>query len=428
MNAEHFMDTAASAFVPYQLQVQRTIGGAPVEDLLRASGVRALPARLAYLVNSETGTPFAPFLEYVAQTALTRSQLRPRLSKSLQTVEAYAGDLSDFFGYLDAAERKWEEADEIDAYAYIDSMIEHPSPATGRPYANETIRRRISSLKSFYEWAGTRGRVRSNLKLVDPSESLHARRYEGGPGNVEKPAVPPADREVRPIPPAELQSLMNALGPDTSLRELSEPQDRVSVRNRLMAECAYHIGLRRAEVVGLQAAQIMKLTPQAGSPYSMHPIEVFGKGAKWRTVNIPAWLAIGLQRYYIGPRAAELKETSDHGYLFVAHSAARPGLPLSDKHFDDLFAAACMRAGLHNASNRDLAKYTVHHLRHNFALATYFSRKANGDQEPWLYIQAMLGHAYVETTLRIYLRAAKALESTYSDYFNKALQELIGNA
>lgn len=424
------MEANDSPFIPYRLELRRTVGGASVEALLRSAQVRPLPAKFVYLVHGATGLPFQPFLEYAAQTMLTRSQAKPALSKSLLTVDAYASDLCDYFSFLDAEKLRWEEADEVDAYAYIDSMIEHPSPVTGEPYKDETIRRRLSSLRSYYSWAQTRGRARTNLKLVDPGECLKARRYEGGPGDAKGPSPAAADRKVRPIPPAELQILMQSLGPQMEPRGQGDtgPQAATARRNRLFGECAYHIGLRRAEIAALQARHIMGLSVDAASPYVLHPVEVFGKGAKWRTVNIPAWLLDALQRYHDVHRAPAVAGQPTHDHLFVSHSASRCGRPLSAKHLDDIFANACLRAGLSHSANPELARYKLHHLRHNFALATYFSRKANGDAEPWLYIQAMLGHEYLETTLRIYLRAAKALESTYADYFSKALKEMVANA
>lgn len=424
------MTETDATYRPYDLQIRRTVKAADVEALLRATSVRPLAAGIAYLINAQTGEPFAPYLEYVVQTAMTRSQTKPGLSKSRLTIEAYASDLCDFFNFLDAVQRCWHEVDEVDAYHYIDTMIEHPSPATGKPFADETIRRRMSSVRRFYKWARSRGVSKTNLELVDPGDCLRARRYLGGPGDAIAPTAPAADREVRPIPPAELQALMLAHGPDIALGPASDIGEMVphAIRNRLMAECAYHIGLRRAEVVGLQAEQVQNLSLDSSSPYLMHPIRVFGKGAKWRTVNVPTWLLIGLQRYYNGPRAEAVKNNQEHGYIFVAHSAARSGKPLSEKYFDDVFADACLKAGLHHPADPSIAKYTVHHLRHNYALSTYFARKASGDPEPWLYIQAMLGHAFVETTLRIYLRAAKALEGVYSDYFDAALKEMVRNA
>lgn len=424
------MEVPAAAHRPYDLQLRRTVAGAAVEDLLREARVQPLAAGISYLVNGPTGQPFEPFLEFVAATALTRSQTKPSLTKSRLTVEAYASDLCDFFAFLDAAKRRWEEADEVDAYCYIDTMVEHPSPATGKPYADETIRRRLSSVRSFYRWARSKGVSRTNLELVDAGECLRARRYQGGPGDAVPPIAPAADREVRPFPPAELQALLLALGPNIALDPDPDlgVMSPTAIRNRLMAECSYHSGIRRTEVVELQAAQILQCSPDTSSPYLMLPIRVFGKGAKWRTVNMPAWLVLALQRYHAGPRAAALGDNVDHGFLFVAHSAARSGDRLSAKYFDDVFAAACIKAGLHHPADPAIGKYTVHHLRHNFALATYFSRKKNGDPEPWIYIQAMLGHEYLETTLRIYLRAAKALEGIYADYFDKAFREMVNNA
>ena len=61
--------------------------------------------------------------------------------------------------------------------------------------------------------------------------------------------------------------------------------------------------------------------------------------------------------------------------------------------------------------------FVVHDLRHTYAVWTYYILKENGEAEPWLYIQAQLGHEDLSTTQDTYLKATGDFEASVSDLY-----------
>lgn len=437
-----------SSFQPYRMRIQRAASPSDVQKCLGVHHGPMLPEGTHFLVSETTGTPFFPLIQILMERAPNR--FRAKLSVSPRTAEAFASDLADYFAFLDFAKVTWNEIDEATLLQYVDSMIEEPSPTTSEPYADETIRRRISSVRKLYKWAQPRGMTKHNVLGLDLRTELKTRRYSYGAqteGNgAHVPCAPSPDREVRPIPPDEIARIFARLGTLPSTNTVQDARatpsapaklEERSCRNRLMAECAFQVGLRRQEVVDLELPHIMQIGVDAAAPFILHPVRVFGKGAKWRTVNIPSWLIDALQIYARGERAAVVGcANRSHTKLFVSLSSNPKfrGQPLTAKSLDDIFAAAVIAEGLTRTVKRadaegksirkEVAKHVFHDLRHNFAILTYYTRKANGDAEPWLYIQAMLGHALLQTTIRIYLRLVKAYESKYSDYLTRKIMDI----
>ncbi|WP_169380665.1 tyrosine-type recombinase/integrase [Thermomonas fusca] len=261
-------------FKPYRLEIQRA---APPEHVVAdfpSINVAQLPAGTNFLVSSATSLPFEPFLEFLADKAFTRSSRHLRLHKSIKTVEAWTSDLRDFFAFLDAMKIVWQDANEDILLAYLDTMIEQPSPATGMAYADKTIIRRLSTIKSFFTWAHLNGQTRSSLAEVEEARELEARRMNPQLQPKGMPRPPPLDRKVRPIPMGELRQIFDCIGPplvhggkiiDASRRDLNHAE----VRNRMIAECGFQAGLRRAEPLALEVGNILQTRTSGRSLSSM---------------------------------------------------------------------------------------------------------------------------------------------------------------
>jgi site-specific recombinase XerD len=420
-------------FKPYRLEIQRA---APPEYVVAAFpniDVPTLPAGTNFLVSSATNLPFEPFLEFLADRAFTRSPRQLRLHKSIRTVEAWTSDLRDFFAFLDAMKVTWQDVNEDVLLAYLDTMIEQPSPATGMAYADKTIIRRLSTIKSFYTWAHLNGRTRTSLAEVEEARELEARRINPKLQPKGMPKPPPLDSKVRPIPMGELRQIFDCIGPplvqggkifDASRRDLNHAQ----VRNRMIAECGFQAGLRRAEPLALEVDNILQTRTSGRSLSSMAAVDVYGKGAKTRKVNFPVWLLLAIKEYISIIRPIYMDSKNDHGYVFVNHTNTKQsGLPLDPKQVNEFFRAACHAVGATEVDMRGkvMPAHTFHDLRHNFVLYTYFVRKAQGDAEPWIYIQSMLGHAFLETTIKTYMRLVKAMEADQTDPFFVELMKLV---
>lgn len=166
------------------------------------------------------------------------------------------------------------------------------------------------------------------------------------------------------------------------------------------------------------------------------------KGSKPRTVDLPVWLVSELLAYIDGERAASLKQGSirrqrSHKGLFVnpLHSSGAIGVHTSKRSLQEEFEKGVRNAGLvvtvakmdpdtGDMYFREMPKFSCHDLRHTYAVWTYYARRRNGDSEPWLYIQAKLGHESVNTTMKIYLRVMKEFEAKISDGVMSAFQRI----
>src|SRR5258707_14603956 len=118
----------------------------------------------------------------VAQNPITRAFLEPMAKehKTRSTIENYSRDLNDFLSaFLDISFSELLEADESRIADYVDwlwkreakqragqqrdrSKIPHTS---GSKLAPATIRRSISTLRSFYRW---RIRLRHRRDIINP--------------------------------------------------------------------------------------------------------------------------------------------------------------------------------------------------------------------------------------------------------------------
>lgn len=188
----------------------------------------------------------------------------------------------------------------------------------GHDWAPETRKSVRSSLCSFYGWAESTGRIPD-----DPARRLP---------RVSTPAGKPK--------PAPTDVVAAALS-------------RAEPREALMVMLAAYAGLRRAEVAGLHADDILEDT-----------LRVKGKGGKVREVPMHPLLA-----EVLAGRTGFIFPGNDHGHL----SPDRVGRILS---------------GLLGLG------WTAHTLRHRFATRAYAADR------DLLSVQQLLGHASVATTQR----------------------------
>ena len=205
-------------------------------------------------------------------------------------------------------------------------------------WAPATRKMARNSLRSFYRWARTTGRIRR-----DPAAEL--------------PAVTPPRAKPKPVPEKVLEC---------ALRTATD-------RDRLILLLGAYAGLRRGEVAALRWDSIT----EAGH------IHVDGKGGHWRVVPLHPVLAEALaqerRRRDIGGFGT--------GYRYIAgvngpwvFPGQAPGQPMS--------AGAVGRI----AANLLGGEWHSHTLRHRFATAFH---RVNPDMRA---LQQLLGHAKLETT------------------------------
>jgi site-specific recombinase XerD len=259
-----------------------------------------------------------------AHAAAARFLDSPALSDA--TRRAYRSDVEEFCRWL---ERRGTKLDDVDVRTLVDYAALLGAARPGRrpaKLAPSTIGRKLAAVRAFL-------------------------RHALGPSRV--PAAALAPRHARRLPDAP-----KAADVDAMLAGL-EGEGALALRNRALVELVYSAGLRSAEAVGLDLADV---------DFEQELVHVRrGKGAKDRVVPLGEEAAHWLARY--------LRE-------------ARP--QLANRAHDALFLSARGRR-LDTSTLRRLVPHP-HRLRHAFATHLL---EGGADLRT---IQELLGHGSLSTT------------------------------
>jgi integrase/recombinase XerC len=216
-----------------------------------------------------------------------------------------------------------------------------------------SIQRRLSAVRSFYEF----------LLREQPVEAARGRRAGRGERVLANPAL-----EVRA--PKAGRHLPRTLDADQMARLLEIPAGgALTARDRALMELLYSSGLRLAELVALDLADL---------DLKDRTVRVLGKGRKSRIVPVGR-LALAALRAWLRERAPLVP--ADETALFVARAGRRLG------------ARAIQRRVAYWARRQGLAVHVHPHLfRHSFASHLL---ESGGDLRG---VQELLGHADISTT------------------------------
>ena len=265
--------------------------------------------------------------------AIDRFLAAPSLAAS--TRKAYGGDLRDFGDWIDS---RGVGVDDIDVRVLAEYAAELGRARRG--LAPATIARRLAAVRSFLRFTLGPTRV--------PDASLGPRRPQ------RLPEAPKQD---------EIEAIVDAIGGDGAL----------CLRNRALVELVYSAGLRSAEAVALDLADV---------DFEQEHVRVLGKGGKERVVPLGEEAAHHLARY--------LRD-------------ARPELARGAN--DAVFLSARGRR-LDTSTLRRLLPHP-HRLRHSFATHLL---EGGADLRT---IQELLGHSSLSTT-QVYSHVdAKRLRKVY---------------
>jgi site-specific recombinase XerD len=252
------------------------------------------------------------------EAAIDRFLASPSLAES--TRRAYAADLRRFGGWL---EQRGTNVEEIDVRVLVDYASELGRARNG--LAPATIARNLAAVRSFLRFTLGPTRV--------PDASLGPRRPQ---------RLPEAPKRE------EIESIVDSLDADGPL----------GLRNHALVELVYSAGLRSAEAVGLDLADV---------DFEQEHVRVRGKGGKERVVPLGEEAAHVVARY--------LRE-------------ARPELARGAN--DALFLSTRGRR-LDTSTLRRLLPHP-HRLRHSFATHLL---EGGADLRT---IQELLGHSSLSTT------------------------------
>lgn len=265
------------------------------------------------------------------------SYLRYELNRSEHTVNAYVSDLLDFSKSLHVPRGEMNPADvETDD---IRSWIAERTASGLSPFS---IRRGIQSLKAFYKFLMRRGIVSH-----DPTAGI----------------VPA--RAPKPLPYAI---------PDQSMDEyfsLPKASSLKSIRNRLIVEMLYGLGLRRAEIVSVNDSDV---------DFSQKTIRIHGKRRKIRILPLPSKLADNIREYMRLRSDNTLRDPSD---------PLRPLFSIKGKRISPALVYSIITSELKDLG---VKKTNPHILRHSFA-TTMLNHGADMNS-----LKEMLGHSSLSST------------------------------
>jgi integrase/recombinase XerC len=427
----------------FSIQIARPVSR---EAAIKA-GCGVLPAGFPFLIDCRTGQIEHEPTVFLRKRCLGGGSYE-HLVVSVRTALCRAYDLKDFVEYLRATKTAYTAVSADVLYGYAATMAGKISLHTGEQYSHLTITRRVWTAIEFCCWLGRQEAI--SFSQMDGIERLrrgraslarnHKTRFSGGTS----PTLLPTQfkqHEPRILDDGEARRLLRALaGKEEASNKNADSNvvaHAIGRRNLLMAKVALSAGLRREEVCLLERGKIEGVVIETQNR-ALHPIVVsYTKNNSPRKVLMPSSLIKELQEFCRTERAA----------ICGAHCKGRCGMtgalfpstgrmssercaPMCPQNLGLIVRNAAMKAGIvrtvypakssQRARKEVVADVSVHDLRHSYAVWTYLILRSQGDTNPWLYVQAQLGHRSSETTINTYLRMARIFENaiaqTIADY------------
>jgi len=265
------------------------------------------------------------------------------------TIKSYSDDISQFIEYLSV-----NSIDDITSITYRDvryyySHLSNYKTNQGRGYKAQSIMRKISSLRTFYQYL-----LRKELLESNPFALLE-----------------PPKKEVK-LPKFlyfnELEKIISSIDRTTVL----------GLRDYMIFELFYATGVRVGEIVNIKVSDI---------DFSNQMIRVFGKGSKERLVPINSVCKQVINEYIEESRPSLLKGESD--YLLLNNR----GKSLTTRGIRYILDQVVLKSGVNIG-------ISPHMLRHTFATHLL------DEGADLRVVQELLGHERLETT-QIYTHVTK---------------------
>lgn len=289
------------------------------------------------------------------------NHLRYELNRSPLTVRAYETDIQQFQQWL-----KPDAPDEVDFSLASSGDIRAWLSRLAKDGDNHrTIRRKIISLRSLYKWM-----MKSGLISSSPVQTI------------------PLPKIPKPLPDIVKPDEIEAAITETTNEDNESPNGKLA---QLVIEMLYSLGIRRAELVGINDSDIS---------FSSGEIKITGKRSKQRVVPVPLKLLQKIKEWQEIRDEEYSKPSSNiitHNDIIV-HSdnipvakgdKNRPLFMVKGKRITPEQVYYIVRKSLQGSSAK---KKSPHALRHSFA-----SVMLNGGAEIDT-VREFLGHASLATT------------------------------
>ena len=229
---------------------------------------------------------------------------------SNHTVTAYKNDLHSFFEFC-KEEYETENLKDVH-YSQIRSWI---VKLVDEGISNNSINRKISSLKSFYKFLQKTNQITTNPLVKHKSLKV-----------AKKVQVPFTSKEINEV-----------------IDGLDVESDFKSIRNKLIVELFYSTGMRRAELINLKLNAIN---------FQSKTIKVLGKRNKERLIPLIPSVIKTIEEYI----SFKNKITTDTDYLFVTEKGKKIYETLVYRVINNYFSIVSKKV-----------KKSPHILRHSFA-------------------------------------------------------------
>lgn len=278
------------------------------------------------------------------------------------TVENYLSDIEHFKSFIvneKFGDSLLIERERVFGY-YLNTLTN---------YKKSSIKRKISSLKSFYNYL-----YKEKLIKTNPTELI----------------TPPKKEERLPniIDEKEIEAIYKSINTDSPLGK----------RNYLIFDMLYSLGLRASELCNLRVNEI---------DLSRRVIKILGKGSKERIVILHEELVKELSNYITFTRPRLLAKSDVITDLLIINYK---GTPLTTRGLRVILNKLIKDAG-------EYIHIHPHMLRHSFATALL----NNGAD--LRVVQELLGHSHLKTT-QIYTHlSTEKLQKTYNKYHPRARNE-----
>lgn len=254
--------------------------------------------------------------------------LKKELNYSDYTIKNYQLDLTDFFKYVSKSNIDFLNIKNTHVRGYLKYL-------DTCNLKNTTISRRISALRTFYNYLLEKGLVKSNIFL-----------------NVKNPKLE-----------KKLPNYLNYTEIEELLASIDTKTDE-GLERRLLIEMFYSTGCRVGEMVNVKISDI---------DFSSKTIKVMGKGSKERIVYYGDYASKYLEDY--------LKNKDKKGYLFTNKSGEKLTIEEVEYIVRDIMKHISIKTHV-----------TPHTLRHTFA--THLLNNGADIRT----VQELLGHANLSTT------------------------------
>lgn len=256
--------------------------------------------------------------------------LNKELNFSSNTINSYRQDLAAFFCFLKKNKIDYLQINRYNIRAFLKYLDE-------LKLKNSTIARRISAIRSFYNYLVNNGKIANNI-----FNNIHNPKIEKKLPNY--------------LSYDEMDQLLKHIDLNTPL----------GIRNRLLVEMLYATGCRVSELINIRKNDI---------DFQNKTIRIMGKGKKERIVYYGDYAEIYLQKYLAS------NYSQNNKYLF-----------LNDKHakMNVQDVEAIIRKLVSDLSLK--THVTPHTLRHTFA--THLLNNGADIKT----VQELLGHSSLNTT------------------------------